>query len=414
VLGLGGFALWSSTASLSSAAVAPGAVQVDSNRKAVQHLEGGIVREILVREGQRVREGDVLVRLDEVAARADRDLLHARLVLAVAEEARLTAERDGADTMDLPGGLPGAEGLDAAGVEAIIAEQREIFARRRSSLDNEITVHMKRIERQRSVISTATRQIQPLDNQLALMADELKTAKDLLAKGWARKPQVLELERRHSALESERAELDGRIAGAKETIYESEAQIAALRSQRASEVTDELSKARSRRAEAEEQMRKAGDKLRRIEITAPQDGVVLGMKYFTPGAVVPPGGDILELVPENERLVVEVRVNPLDIDVVHEGLPAQVRLVAFKQRVTPTVSGRVTRVSADALLDQKTGAQYYLARVELDAEEMAALPDAQLYPGMPAEALILTGERTFLGYLSKPILDSFAHAFREE
>ncbi len=411
-LGLGGFGYWAATAPLASGAVAAGEVRVDTNRKTVQHFEGGIVRELLVREGQRVRAGQALVRLDPLAAQVDRAVLQNRLVTAMAEEARLVAERDLSPRIDFPKEVIARK--DAPEIAAVLRTQTEMFDSQRRALEGEIAVHTKRIDQARALIASLAGQVESTRRQLALINEEAATAREMLRKGYERKPRVLALERRAFELEGERTALEGKIATSRETIAESEASIEALRRKRGNAVAGELDKARSRRAEAEEQLRKASDQLKRTDVLAPQSGVVLGLKYFAPGAVVPAGGAILDIVPDDERLVMTVRVSPLDIDVVREGLSAEVRFVAYKQRITPTLSGRVVHVSPDAVTDQKSQLTYYLARLEVGAHELGRVPAVKLYPGMPVEAVILTGDRTLLDYLLRPVLDSFAKAFREQ
>lgn len=412
VVGVGGFGVWAATAPLASGAVASGMVRVDTNRKTVQHLEGGIIRDILVREGDRVRAGQALARLEAVAVEADREVLQNQVFSALAEEARLVAERDGKAQIVLPVEL--WQRREEPAIAALLATQEQLFRSERAALESHSSIQLKRIEQQRALMEALTKQLSLVEKQIELFSEELATAEEMLAKGYERRPRVLALQRNVAAVESERASVQGKIETARETIAEAEAQIEALRRQRANVIAAELEKARARRTEAEELLRKTGDKLARIEITAPQDGVVLGMKYFAPGAVVPPGGALLDIVPDDENLVLEVRVSPLDIDVVREGLEAQVRLVAFKQRTTPTLTGRVTQVSADAIVEERTQQSFYQVRIEVGPDELARVPNVKLTPGMPVEAVILTGDRTLLDYLLRPLLDSFAHAFREQ
>lgn len=304
-LTFGGFGLWAALAPLTSAAMVPGVVKVDSYRKTVQHLDGGIVREILVRDGDAVKRGQVLVRLD------DRD-----------NEANLNAVRG-----------------------QIGALQAETAA---------------------------------LKEQLPSTEEQLKDLRTLYNKGYSRKSQLFDVERAVFKLQGDIAANEKRLWGMRE----------------------------------EEQ--KARAKVARSSIVAPQDGVVMNLKVHTPGGVVPPGGSLLDIVPLHDKLVLEVKVNPIDIDVVRPDLPATVRFVAYKQRTTPVVEGRVTRVSPDAETDARTGATYFLATVEVGSDQLALVPYVKLYPGMPVEAAIITGKRTLLTYLLQPVNDSFAKAFREE
>jgi HlyD family type I secretion membrane fusion protein len=409
---LGGFGVWAALAPLATGAIAAGNVRVDTNKKTVQHLEGGIIREILVREGDRVRAGQVLVRLDPVAAKADRSVLQNQLLTTLAEEARLTAERDGANSIALPPQLLSEQ--QRPEVAAIVATQAQIFRSQRWALESDIAVQLKKVGQQQAQVDALTKQIATTQRQITLFAEELKTAQELLEKGYERKPRVLGLQRNIAQTEGDLSSLLGRLDTAKETIAESQAQIEALRQQRGKAISEDLEKVRAKRAEVEQQLQKTSDKLDRVDVVAPQDGLVLGMKFFSPGAVVGTGGAILDIIPADENLVMYVKLNPLDIDVVREGLPAQVRLVAYKQRIVPTLAGRVTQVSADAVVDETSKGQFYMVRVEVSPSELAHIPNVKLYPGMPVEAVILTGERTVLDYLLRPLLDSFAHAFREQ
>jgi HlyD family type I secretion membrane fusion protein len=408
----GGLAVWSASAPLATGAIAQGMVRVDTNKKTIQHLEGGIIREILVRDGDRVRSGQVLVRLDPMAVQADRAVLENQMWTAQLEEARLLAERKGASDLDIPAALKPF--VSRPEVAHLISVQRGILASQRSAVRADIDVQVKKIAQQQAQVEALNVQIASTQEQIRLFKEELATAQDLLAKGYERKPRVLGLQRSVAQSEGELSSLNGRLETANQIIGEMRAQIEVIRKQRDKVISDDLDKARSKKEEADQQLRKSTDKLRRIDVVAPQDGYVLGLKFFTAGAVVGAGAPILDIVPDNENLVLYAKVNPLDIDVVHEGLPAQVRLIAYKQRVVPTFPGRVTQVSADAVTNDASKGQFYTARIEVAPEELSKVSGVKLYPGMPIEAIILTGERTLLDYLLRPLLDSFNHSFREQ
>jgi len=301
----GGFSIWAALVPLTSAAIAPGVVKVDSSRKIVQHLEGGIVSEILVREGEAVKQGQVLIRIDSGDAEADLNAIREQI----------------------------------------------------AALDAEIRVSQ---------------------DQLPTVEEQLRDVQSLYKKGYGRKPQLFELQR-------EVTKLKGDIAA-------NESRLLALR----------------------EQERKAKAKAARSDVTAPQDGVVMNLRVSTPGGVLQPGGEILDLIPTGDQLVLQVKIRPIDIDVVRPGLPAMVRFVAYKQRTTPTVEGRVTRVSADAMMEERTGNTYFSVTIEVQADQLSRVPNVKLYPGMPVEAAIVTGKRTMLDFLFQPFSDSFARAFHEE
>lgn len=402
--GFGGFGAWAALAPLSSAALAPGIVIADSNRKTVQHLDGGIVAEILVRDGDRVAAGQPVMRLDDLETRSTVALLEGQLWSLLAQEARLTAESDGLASVVRPVRL--AEHADDPAVAEILAGQERIFAGRRASLDGRVAVTRQRIAQLEAQIAGL--------GQLALIREETASVAEMVAKGLERKPRLLSLMRQSVELEGMQGDFANRIAQAREGIAQAEMEILGQSADRQSEIATELRDVQTRRVEAEEKRTAALIRQGRRDVAAPEAGTVMNLRYFAPGAVVAPGAAILDLVPLDDRLVVEARVNPTDIDVVHAGLSAKVVLSAFKSRTTPPLDGSLVRVSADALTDERTGQPYYSARVAVDGAQLRALKDVHLQPGMPVETLIVTGERTLLTYLIQPIEDSFRRAFREE
>lgn len=412
LVGFGGFGGWAALAPLASAAIAPGTVTVDGNRKTVQHLDGGIIAEILVREGDRVTAGQPVMRLDDLETRSTIALLDGQVWALAAQEARLAAERDGRADVTFPDELTALTGERA--VAEILAGQQRIFASRRTSLDSRAEVIRQRIAQQQAQIAALDAQRAAGRGQLALIAEEVVGVEAMVRQGLERKPRLLALQRQQVELEGQQGDLANRMAQAREAIAQAELEILSLRDDRQSEIATELRDVQVRLAEAREKRAAAAVRQGRRDVVAPVAGVVMKLRHFAPGAVVPPGGDILDLVPQDDPLVIDAHVSPTDIDVVRAGLPAKVVLSAFKSRTTPQLAGRVTRVSADALTDERTGTAYYRAQVEVDAGELAALDGVHLQPGMPAETLILTGERTLLRYLLQPIEDSFRRAFRED
>lgn len=409
---LGGFGGWAGLAPLSSAAVAPGTVKVDTNRKTIQHLEGGIIREILVRDGDLIKKGQVLIRLDSLDADADRDAKRAKVDALTAQEARLIAERDGRKSVGYPDDLSSRRSDGA--IREILEGQERIFADHQRAVQDQISVWMQRSEQYRAQMASLESQNKTIEQQIPLFEEQLNDQKYLLTKGLSLKPKLLELERQLVAARGDVESNKGKIQSFREQIGESDAQIMGVRSTQAKAVSEELRKVQGDRNEAAEELRKFIAKAGRTEVVAPQDGTILNLKFFTKGGVVPPGGAILDLVPLEDKMVLEVKVQPLDIDVVRPDLPATVRFVAYKQRITPTVDGTVKWVAGDATTDDKTNTTYYLARVEVSAAELKRVPHVKLYPGMPVDVSIVTGERTLLDYLIQPLSDSFAHAFREQ
>ncbi len=412
VVGFGGFGAWAALAPLSSAAIAPGVVTADSNRKSVQHLEGGIIAEILVREGQGVAAGQPLMRLDDLESRSTVTVLEEQLWSLLAQQARLSAERDGLEVLAVPSVLAARAGHPV--VSDILAGQERIFTTRRAGMDGRAAVTRQRIAQLDAQIAALEAQRAAGRRQLVLIQEEVDAVSEIVAKGYERKSRLLGLMRQAAELDGNQGDLANRIAQAREGIAQAEQEMLGLRADRQSEVAAELREAQTRRAEIAEKLAAAQVRQTRRDLLAPESGTVVNLRHFVAGAVVAPGAAVLDLVPSDDALVIEARVNPTDIDVVHAGLSAKVVLTAFKTRTTPQIDGTVTRVSADALTDERSGQPYYAARVTVDAAQLGALKDVRLQPGMPAETLIVTGERTLLTYLTQPIQDSFRKAFREE
>lgn len=408
--GLGG---WAAVVPLQSAAVAQGQVRVSTHRKTIQHLEGGIVQAILVKEGDAVTAGQVLVRLDDTRVRANLDRLKGRAAGLLATKVRLAAERDGARTLAFPEALTAAARGDPK-IEEILSSQRGIFAARRRALEGRTRILRQRIGQLNKEIASLQAQVDAETRQLALITEEMDTVSMLVGKGLAEKPRLLALQRNAARIEGSRGEHLGLIARAEQRIGETELRMIDLENTFSNEVVKELEEVQGKLSDVEEQIKAAEDVLQRTEILAPQDGVVVSLRVHTPGGVIKPGEPILDIVPQNDVLLIEARINPLDIDVVHVGLPAQVRLTAYGSRHVLPLDGEVIYLSADSFTDQRTGAPYYLARIRANAEQQRRLRKVTLYPGMPAEVMILTGERTALDYALRPLFDSFARAFREQ
>jgi HlyD family type I secretion membrane fusion protein len=407
-----GFGVWATLAPLSSAAIARGEIEVESNRKTIQHLEGGIIREILVDEGDVVEAGQPLVLLDTTEAESSADSLRGRLTALVALESRLIAERDGQEKVSFPAELEARRGEDEA-VAEVLDGQETIFASRRAALSGQVDIHTQRIGQLRALIEAYRAQEESARAQIELVGEELSGVREMVEKGLERKPRLLALEREAERLNGSLGEYSGHIARAEEAIGEARLQIIDIKNQAAERVVSELRDVQTEIATLREKLRYAEDVLTRRSIVAPVKGMVVELRHFTPGGVIAPGAPIMDLVPLGDELIVNAKLRPSDIDVVHAGLVAQVRLTAYSRRRTPTLSGRVLTVSADSLTDERTGIRYFLARVRIDADELSRVDDVHLYPGMPADVMIVTGEQTFLDYLLKPVQDSFARAFRE-
>ena len=409
---IGGFSLWASMAPIDSAAVAPGLVAVEFNRKTVQHLEGGIVRDILVREGDRVAPGDLLVRLDDTQVLAQLEIARSQYLSSRALEARLIAERDGYREVVFPGDLLAARGDPR--VQEAMAGQEQVFSARAKAITGEMEVLQQRIEQLneqiRGLEALSASKLERIESYKA----EIKDFKKLYEKGLTDRLRLREMERLAAELEGERAEHQSSVASAQVQIGETRLQIIQVQRKQQTEVTQELRDTQSKLSDLRERVRALEDTVARTVVKAPVGGAVVGLAVHTVGGVISPGGRILDIVPQDEQLIVEARVSPIDIDRMAPGLEAQLRFSAFNTRTTPTVPGRVLTVSGDRITDPNSKDSYYLARIQVTREGMDDLRGLSLLPGMPVDVMIKTGERTFFQYLIKPITDRLTKAFREE
>ncbi len=408
----GGFLGWAALAPLESAAIAPGVVSVFTNRKTVAHLEGGIVDEIHIRDGDRVEAGQLLIRLDALQPRTVLEQLRARYRAASAIEARLVAERDGAEDIAFPDRL-----LDEAAdlrVATILTSQRKIFDSRRRALEGQTGILEQRIKQLSQEIVGLKGQIAAERTQLELIAEEREAVETLVEKGLAQKPRLLALKRNEAEIEGSRSRNMALVARAGQQITEARLRISELTTAQVNEVVAELREVQGQLFELEERLSAAEDVVRRTEIRAPLAGSIVGLRVFTKGGVVGPGEPLLDIVPKGDRLIVEAQVDPQDIDVVRPQLLAYVRLTAFNQRNMSPLRGEVLTVSADRMLDERDGRAYFVAQVELVDDPTEQLPNAALYPGMQAEVMIVTGKRTALDYFFLPLRRGFERAFRED
>lgn len=412
----GGFGLWAGLAPLSSAALAPGLVAVESYSKTVQHLEGGIVKEIAVRNGDYVEAGQTLMVLDDTQPKAQLEILNGQYYIALAKEARLLAQQNGVSSVVYPEVMM-AHANDVRVKEAI-QTQNHTFAVQKQAFDGEISLYRRQIEQLRARVKGLHSQSVSKDKLVHSFQNELEDYKALLKDGYSEMQRVREFERNLAQTEGERSELASGIAETELQIAETELKILQLNKDLQREVAKELGEVQAQLFELRERLQSLQDTVLRTLIKAPVPGMVMGLEIHTLGAVVPPGGNLMNIVPQGENLIVEARVSPLDIDRVHVGQSAEVRFSAFKSRTTPKIDGTLISLSADRLVDEKTPNQepYYLARVSISSEGVQSLVDADLtlLPGMPAEVLIQTGDRTMLQYLADPLKDSIARSFIED
>ena len=409
VFGLGG--LWAAFAPLSSAVLAQGSVIVKSSRKTVQHLEGGILRELRVNDGDRVRAGEVLMRLDDTQARSQLETTRSQLIAAQALEARLIVERD--DQKDIVFDASDS-GVDDKRVREARSSERQVFEARRAARLGEIEVLRSRgVELEQQIRGLEANSQSKLG--LARSYDsEIKDLSELLRQGFVSNERLRDQERSLSRLQAEIADQRSAIARAKVQRGEAQLQMLQITQKFKSEVANQLADIQSRIYELREQLRALQDTLDRTEIRAPVDGMVMGLTVHTLGGVVAPGSHLLDIVPGAADLLIEVEVQPNDIDRIALGKPAEVRFSAFKSATTPILEGELVYVSADRFTNEKTGAPYYLARVALTERGRQELGRRELLPGMPAEVLIATGDRTLLNYLLKPARNAMARSMIEE
>lgn len=408
----GGLATWSALAPLASSAMGPGIVSPDGSRRTVQHLEGGIVEKLLVTDGSKVEAGDQLVVLEDKAARAAHELAMVQTRQFAAVEARLLAERTGSTEPRFP-----AELLDRANepeVAILLRTQRQLMEQRQGALSQRKTLLQQKITQIAEEITGLNAQITSQTRQLALIAEETKGVQQLVDKGLERKPRLLALQRQQAEIAGLRATNQSAIARAYQSIGEAEQQIITLDAERQEDISTQLAQVTNELASARERLGAAADVLRRTVITAPVSGTIVQLKSRTIGGVVSAGQPILDIVPRDDELLIDARIAPTDIDVVHPGLSAQIVLSAYKQRNLPRIDGRVRSVSADRIIDPQTNNPYYLVRIEVDPEQLKKIdPDIQLTPGMPAEAMVMTGTRTALQYLTQPFIDSLRRSMQE-
>lgn len=407
-----GLAVWSRVVPLASAIIASGEVIVQSSHKISQHLEGGIVAKVYVQDGMRVATGDRLIELDRTDAQSRLGVIRNRIDSLLATSARLRAERDEQDAVRYPADLLAR--TEDPQISEYIASQNELFNARRKSLVGQVDLLAKRIEVSNEEITGLKAQQNAKTRQLDLLEQEHTGLSYLYEKGYAPRTRLLALERSAAQLDGERGSHIADIAKAEKEIGESRLRILQLRKEYFFQVVNELSDAEKSLAEAREQERAAADVLNRTTITAPSAGVVVSLAVHTPGEVIPAGGKILEIVPQDDDLIVQVRLNPNDIDRIAIGQKAEIRFTAFNRKTTPTFPAEVTYVSADSLENPEDKHRYFAAKLRLDRNAIAMSEAVRIVPGMPAEAYIKSGSRTLAQYIMKPLTDAFHRAMRED
>jgi HlyD family secretion protein len=415
VTAVGGFGGWGATTEIAGAVIAPGAVVVESNVKKVQHLSGGIVGEILVKEGTEVEADQVLIRLDDTLARATLGVVQSQLDLYVARETRLLAERDGAAAVAL---MQASFTRTEAG-ESALSGERGLFQSRREGLQSQREQLHERIAQIGEEIRGLTAQQQSKGREIDYVGDELTGVEQLYAKNLISISRLKQLQRDQARLQGERGQLIAEIARSRGKVAETELQILQLDQDFRTDVLKDLRETQAKIAELQERANAAADELKRTNIRAPQAGIVYQLQAHTIGGVIGKGETVLQIAPRADPLVVEAKVAPPDIDQIESGAPVRVRIGAGNRRTTPDLEGKVTVVSPDLAHDSLAtpkgmqDQQYYLVRVALSEATLKAAGDLQLVPGMPVEVYIRTQDRTPLDYLVKPLHEQLARTFRE-
>lgn len=411
ILGFGGFLGWGFTANLDSAAIATGNVIVDSQRKTITHLEGGILKRLLVQEGEFVEKGQSLVELDETRARADLEQLRGKRIGLMAMISRLKAERDMASEIEFPSEL---QESDSEIVADVVAAERRLFEKRREFYEGKIAYQQKEIEQYTAQIEAAEAQISANLERRRLLKERVDALSGLEKKGYASKANLSVVELELNELIGDGGELVAEKARSEKARQGAEVTVLSIEQELQSEIAGSLLEAQLELNATNEQLKSARDVLERLVVHAPQGGIVYNVQMRTPGGVVEPGKPIMDIVPKDEKLLVEARMNLRDIDSVHVGQKTRVRLTAYDIRKTPPLDGEVTFVAADQTVDEKSQVAYYVVRAEIDPAELKDNPLVALYPGMPAELQIMRRSRKAIEYLVEPITESFSRAFRED
>jgi len=406
-----GFFAWAAFAPLDSAMTAAGVIVVESHRKTVQHLEGGIVRTIFVRDGQTVLPGQLLIQLDDTQASVNLALLEDEANALTAEQARLAAERDNSAKIEFPKEL-----LDKASdpkIDQILKGEESTFAARRAALNQQVAILTSRRNENARIIAGLQDEQESLEKQTALIQKEESGVSTLVKEGLQPLPRLLGLQRNEADLTGQRGQLIEKIAQTELNSGETDLQIINQKNQFLNDVLKDTTDVRDKRYDLLNRIEAARDVLNRCSLIAPVGGTVVSLSVHTNGAVIHPGETVMEIVPKNDKLEVEAKVRPQDADDVYAGQEAKVSLGAYKQRRLPMITGTVTNISADHLVDEKTGQSYFIANVSVDRSVLKQYPDVHVMPGMPVEVAIETGTQTALDYFIDPIRAVLRRGMRE-
>jgi HlyD family secretion protein len=411
-LGFGGFLAWACLAKIDSAVPANGTIVVEGKRKTVSLADGGLLKTLYVKEGERVEAGQPLFRLDEVQAQAQLGSLKVQSWTAIARIARLRAEQRDAHDIEFPADLLAATATDSA-VADLVVNEGKVFQDRWAAYEATLAVQRNKVRQAEEQITALQSQLEATRQRLGFTEQELAGTSELFAKGFATKTKIYEQKRNQAEMRGNIGELVARKSAAQEAIGQAQLELASTTKQRQQDVSKDLQEAQSSAADTVQKLRGAEDTLAHRLVTAPEAGTVTDIKFFTPGSAIGPGQPILDIVPQNDRMLVEVTVRPEDIEHVHPEQKVNIRLTAYKQHKTPVLTGHILYVSADRQQDAK-GEPLFLARAEIDAAALSGIRGVTLYPGMPAEVLIIGGERTAIDYFLSPITDGIRRSMHEE
>lgn len=408
----GVFLLWGVFASLESASIAPGKIGIESQKKTLQHEHGGTVEKILIKEGEEVVKGQVLISLDDTQAKAQFEQLSQRYFYLLAQRVRLNLEAKEADDFSIPKEV--SKFLPNPILKEALDIQKGLFYASKLAHEGKLEILQRRGEELEETLVSIEKQIASVKNQQGLLDEEIKAISELEAQSLVPRSRLLRLQREAANLVERKETFEGQKNQTEKELTDTRLQRDFEAKNRQKEIFEKLTEVTTQIGEVREKWVAARDVLEKTKMKSPIDGTVVGLQVFTEGGVIRPGDKVLDIVPTGGELIIEASVNPLDIDIVRPGLKAKVQLVAFKQRNMPFIEGEVFHVSADAFTDPNTKESYYLAKVAIPREELAKIEGVELYPGMPVMVMIITDDRTPLEYFFDPIKNSFNRAFREQ
>lgn len=411
LIGFGGFLVWAFTASLDSASVASGSVIVDSKKKTVSHLEDGILSAVLVAEGDKVKNGQPLLQLDDTRAKSDLAAATGTRVGLLARLARLRAEQSEAASITFPAELLADRSTMA---QSVMSDETHVFDKRRDIYAGNIAVQQKQIDQFQAEADAYTAQLTAATQQEAILKEQLDNIRDLVDKGVVPKRQETDLEGQLSQVSGNVGQYTAQRARSGQEKAAAELALLSLRMTWQGDIANDIQDTQLKLNSATELMKVAADTLDRLTVRAPEDGIVLNLQVRTPGSAIAAGQALMDIEPGDEPLIIEARLSPLDIDSVHVGEPAEIRLAAYDPRTYPVLDGKLLYVAADQTEDRDRGLVYYTVRAQIDESALASHPEMRLHPGMPADLVVKRAPRKAIDYILSPLTATFYRAFREE